>query len=58
MIESNFGKLSKMADQTEGKMVLHIKHPLHDKQSHDLGMLFAFCIWLRKGEFFVTNWSD
>lgn len=44
VIESNFGKLSKMADQTEGKMVLHIKHPLHDEQSHDLGMLFAFCI--------------
>jgi len=47
--ESTFGKLSKMADQTERKMVLHTKHPVNYKQSHGLGMSFASCTSLRKG---------
>lgn len=47
-----------MADKTEGKIILHIKHPLNDKQSRGLGMLFASCIWLKKGELFMRNWGD
>lgn len=31
VIESTSGKLSNMADKTEGKIILHIKHPLNDK---------------------------
>lgn len=44
VIESTSGKLSNVADKTEGKIILHIKHPLNDKQSRGLGMLFASCI--------------
>lgn len=44
VIESSSGKLSNMTDKTEGKIILHIKHPLNGKQSHGLGVLFASCI--------------
>lgn len=31
IIESTSGKLSNMADKTEGKIIPHVKHPLNDK---------------------------
>lgn len=59
VIESTSGKLSSMADKTEDKIILHIKHPLSDKQ-----FLVWECYllpvydWERKGVFFMRNWGD